>query len=136
MQMIRAEGIENIWRRHERLALGLREGIKAIGLKLFSDAPSFAVTPVWLPQGIEWKAFNKTLKGKYGVTIAGGQEEFTGKIFRIAHLGYYDELDMITMLSALEMTLSECGHEFELGSGVRSAQEMFIKARVDTRDLK
>ncbi len=125
LQMIREEGIENIWRRHERLATALREGVKGLGLRLFSDSPSFAVTPVWLPEGIEWKIFNKILKGKYGITIAGGQDDYAGKIFRISHLGYYDELDMMTMLSALEMTLSECGYEFELGSGLRAAQAYF-----------
>ena len=126
LTMIRAEGIENVWRRHERLAIGLREGIKALGLRLFSDSPSFAVTPVWLPEGIEWKSFNGILKEKYGMTIAGGQEEFAGKIFRVSHLGYYDELDMITILSALEMTLFDCGYRFELGSGVRAAQTSFL----------
>jgi aspartate aminotransferase-like enzyme len=129
LQMIRSEGIENIWRRHERLALALRMGIQAIGLRLFSDSPSFAVTPVWVPEGVEWKKFNSTLKEKYGITIAGGQEEFAGKIFRIAHLGYYDELDIITVLSALEMTLNDCGYKFELGSGIRAAQEVFAKTR-------
>ena len=126
LAMIRAEGIENVWRRHERLAVGLREGIKAMGLRLFSQAPSFAVTPAWVPDGIEWKLFNGTLKEKYGITIAGGQEEFAGKIFRISHLGYYDELDMITILSALEMTLCDCGYRIELGSGVRAAQASFL----------
>ena len=125
LQMIREEGVEKIWRRHERLAMALRAGIQAIGLRLFSDSPSFAVTPVRVPEGIEWKQFNSILKGKYGITIAGGQEEFTGKIFRIAHLGYYDELDMITILSALEMTLVNCGHQFEMGSGVAAAQAYF-----------
>jgi serine---pyruvate transaminase len=129
LQMIRSEGIEHIWRRHERLASALRDGITAIGLKLFSDTPSFAVTPVWLPEGIEWKAFNKTLKGKYGITIAGGQEQFTGKIFRISHLGYYDDLDMITVLSALEMTLHDCGYKFELGKGIGAAQRYFAMNR-------
>ena len=126
LQMIRAEGIENIWRRHERLAMALREGIEALGLRLFSNSPSNAVTPVWMPEGVEWKTFNKTLKEKYGITIAGGQEEFTGKIFRISHLGYYDELDIIAMLSALEMTLADCGYDFEPGVGVRAAQRSFI----------
>jgi aspartate aminotransferase-like enzyme len=125
LQMIRAEGVTNIWRRHERLATALRMGIQAIGLRLFSDSPSFAVTPVWVPEGVEWKKFNFMLKGKYGITIAGGQEEFAGKIFRIAHLGYYDELDMITMLSALEMTLASCGHRFEIGKGISAAQAYF-----------
>jgi aspartate aminotransferase-like enzyme len=128
LQMIRAEGVENIWRRHERLATALREGIKALGLRLFSASPSYAVTPVWVPEGVEWKRFNKILKEKYGITIAGGQEEFTGKIFRISHLGYYDELDMVAMLSALEMALAECGYGFEPGIGIRAAQASFMKS--------
>ena len=131
LQMIRSEGIENIWKRHERLALALREGVKALGLKLFSESPSFAVTPVWLPEGVEWKAFNKTLKERYGITIAGGQEAFAGKIIRVSHLGYYDELDMITVLSALEMTLNDCGCKVELGKGIGAAQEYFLKNRRD-----
>lgn len=126
LQMIRKEGIENVWRRHERLATGLREGVKGMGLKLFSDSPSFAVTPVWLPAGIDWKVFNSTLKEKYGITIAGGQDEYAGKLFRVSHLGYYDELDMITMVAALEMVLFESGYSFELGSGLRAAQASFL----------
>jgi aspartate aminotransferase-like enzyme len=120
LQKIREEGIENVWARHKRLANAIRAGVVGAGLKLFSEFPSFAVTPVWVPEGVEWKQFNKILKGKYGITIAGGQDDFTGKIFRISHLGYYDELDMITMIGALEMTLKECGHKFELGSGVKA----------------
>ncbi len=120
LQKIREEGIENVWARHQRLANAIRAGVVGAGLKLFSDFPSFAVTPVWVPEGVEWKKFNKILKGKYGITIAGGQDNFTGKIFRISHLGYYDELDMITMIGALEMTLKECGHTFELGSGTKA----------------
>ncbi len=120
LQKIREEGIENIWARHKRLANAIRAGVVGAGLKLFSEFPSFAVTPVWVPEGVEWKQFNKILKGKYGITIAGGQDDFTGKIFRISHLGYYDELDMITMIGALEMTLQECGYKFELGSGVKA----------------
>jgi serine---pyruvate transaminase len=129
LEMIRSEGIENVWKRHERLASALRAGLQALGLRLFSDTPSFAVTPVWLPEGIEWKQFNKVIKGTYGITIAGGQEAFTGKIFRISHLGYYDELDMISMLSALEMALHECGHTIELGKGIGAAQEYFARNR-------
>ncbi|MHB1049475.1 MAG: pyridoxal-phosphate-dependent aminotransferase family protein [Bacteroidota bacterium] len=114
------EGIENVWARHQRLANAIRAGVTGCGLKLFSDFPSFAVTPVWVPEGVEWKKFNKILKGKYGITIAGGQDDFKDKIFRISHLGYYDELDMISMIGALELTLKECGYAFELGSGVKA----------------
>ena len=114
------EGIENVWARPQRLANAIRAGVTGCGLKLFSEFPSFAVTPVWVPEGVEWKKFNKILKGKYGITIAGGQDDFKDKIFRISHLGYYDELDMISMIGALELTLKECGYQFELGSGVKA----------------
>ncbi|KAB2924579.1 MAG: alanine--glyoxylate aminotransferase family protein [Bacteroidetes bacterium] len=120
LQQIVQEGMENVWARHQRLANAIRAGVTGAGLKLFSEFPSYAVTPVWVPEGVEWKKFNKTLKGKYGITIAGGQDEYKDRIFRISHLGYYDELDMITMIGALELTLKECGHSFELGAGVKA----------------
>lgn len=127
LEMLRAEGIENIWRRHERLATAVRSGVVALGLKLFSEFPSYAVTPVWLPEGMNWKVFNNTLKLKYGITIAGGQDDYAGKIFRISHLGYYDELDMVTMVAALEMALKECGYKFELGTGVQAVLKSFAQ---------
>lgn len=127
LDMIRTEGIEKVWRRHERLASGLRAGIAAVGLKLFSNSPSFAVTPVWLPAGIEWKAFNKTLKMENGITIAGGQDEFAGRIFRVSHLGYYDELDMVTFMAALERTLAFHNHRFTLGAGVGEVQRVLME---------
>ena len=120
LQRIREEGVEKVWDRHQRMGDAIRAGVSALGLKLFSDHPSNAVTPVWLPEGVDWKQFNKTLKQKYGITVAGGQEEYAGKIFRISHLGYYDELDMVTMMSALELTLKECGYRFDEGAGVRA----------------
>jgi serine---pyruvate transaminase len=127
LQMLKAEGIENIWKRHERLANSIRCGVTALGLKLFSDSASFAVTPIWLPEGVEWKAFNKILKSKYGITIAGGQDDYAGKIFRVSHLGYYDEFDMVTMMTALEMTLKECGYKFETGAGVQAVIKSFMQ---------
>jgi aspartate aminotransferase-like enzyme len=129
LQMIREEGIERVWRRHERMAHAVRAGVTALGMKLFADEPSFAVTPVWVPDGVEWKAFNRILKNSYGVTVAGGQDEFAGKIFRISHLGYYDEIDMIGVLAALERTLADCGVAFGHGNGVAAAQRYFIENR-------
>ncbi|HXG00616.1 MAG TPA: alanine--glyoxylate aminotransferase family protein [Bacteroidota bacterium] len=126
LQMIKAEGIENVWRRHERLALALRAGIQALGLKLFSDSPSYAVTPVWVPEGVEWKSFNKILKGEIGITIAGGQDAYKDKIFRVSHLGYYDELDMIAFVGALERTLSKVGYKFSVGAGLAATQNAFL----------
>jgi aspartate aminotransferase-like enzyme len=126
LEMIRAEGIENVWARHKRLAVALREGIAALGLRLFSDSPSYAVTPVWLPENLDWKAFNKTLKFENGITIAGGQDEYEGKIFRISHLGYYDDLDMITVVAALERTLAVHKFKFSLGAGLAATQKALL----------
>ncbi|MEI6848327.1 MAG: alanine--glyoxylate aminotransferase family protein [Chlorobiaceae bacterium] len=126
LQMIKSEGIENIWKRHESLARACREGCNALGMKLFSNSPSFAVTPVWLPERVEWSPFNKALKINNGITVAAGQDDFKGKIFRISHLGYYDELDMLTVIGGLERALQEINFNFEIGAGVSAVQKSFL----------
>jgi len=118
LEMIKAEGIEKVWARHARLSAALRAGIEAIGLRLFSDCPSHAVTPVWLPESVDWKSFNRTLKFDNGITIAGGQDQYSGRIFRISHLGYYDDLDMIAVMSGLERALAANRFAFQLGAGI------------------
>ncbi|MDH3251312.1 MAG: alanine--glyoxylate aminotransferase family protein [Ignavibacteria bacterium] len=128
LEMIRKEGIENIWKRHSRLSAGLRAGLGALGLKLFSNSPSNAVTPVWVPEGVDWKAFNKTLKIDNGITIAGGQDDFAGKIFRVSHLGYYDDLDMITVVAAIERSLHAHGYRFTPGAGLAATQKELLAA--------
>ncbi|ACF12369.1 Alanine--glyoxylate transaminase [Chlorobaculum parvum NCIB 8327] len=128
LQMVRAEGIENVWKRHEQLAEACRLGCQALGMELFSESPSYAVTAVWLPEGADWKQFNNTLKIENGITVAAGQDDFKGKIFRISHLGYYDELDMLTMLGGLERTFSMMGIPFEHGAGITAVQQAFLEA--------
>ncbi len=127
LRMLRDEGIENIWARHRRLANALTAGIRALGLRLFSESPSMAVTTVWLPEGIDWNAFNRTLKLEYGVTVAGGQEQYAGKIFRISHIGYYDDLDMVTVVAALERTLVAHRHTFTAGAGLAATQRALME---------
>jgi serine---pyruvate transaminase len=127
LKMLRDEGIENVWARHQKLADSIREGCKALGLKLLSSSPSNALTAVYVPDDVEFKKFNATLKQKYGITVAGGQGHLKGKIFRISHLGYYDELDMMTMMAALEQTLVEVGAKIQLGNGLIAAQEILLR---------
>jgi aspartate aminotransferase-like enzyme len=126
LQMIKAEGIENIWKRHESLANACRQGCNALGMKLFSNSPSFAVTPVWIPEGVKWSAFNKALKNSNGITVAAGQDEYKDKIFRISHLGFYDELDMLTVIGGIERALKEINFDFEIGAGVSAVQKAFL----------
>jgi aspartate aminotransferase-like enzyme len=127
LRMLREEGVEHAWRRHERLSAACRKGCEALGMKLFSDSPSFAVTTVWLPEGLDWKAFNRTLKNDNGITVAAGQDEFAGRIFRISHLGYYDELDMLSVIGGIEFALRKMGVPFEPGAGVAAMQRAFME---------
>lgn len=101
-------------------------GCQALGMELFSESPSYAVTAVWLPEGADWKEFNTTLKIKNGITVAAGQDDFKGRIFRISHLGYYDELDMLTLMGGLERSLKMMEIPFRVGAGVSAVQQAFL----------
>ena len=125
IDIIKEEGIENVLARHARLANATREAVKGLGLELFSASPSNAVTAVKVPSGLDGQELVKTMRNKYGVTIAGGQAHMKGKIFRIAHLGYMVEFDTLTAISALEIALKELGYKFKLGSGVSAALKAF-----------
>jgi aspartate aminotransferase-like enzyme len=127
LEMIREEGIENVWARHARLARGLRAGLTAAGLRLFAAQPSNAVTAVGVPEGVDWKQFNRNLKIDNGITIAGGQDEFTGKIFRVSHLGYYDDLDMVSVMAAIERSLVSQKFSFARGSGVAAVHKSLLE---------
>lgn len=126
LSMIRKETLEKVWERHSRLAASLRAAAGALGLQILAKSPSSALTALRIPKAIDAKQFASVLKNTFGITAAGGQGELAGKIIRISHLGYYDELDMISVISAIEMTLSECGYRFETGAGIGAAQTAFL----------
>jgi len=121
LRMIKAEGLENIYKKFEILSYATREAAKALGLKIFAKTPSPAVTAIVAPEGIDGQAIYKTMWKKYGVTGAGGQDQLKGKIFRIATLGYADKYDVITAIAALEFTLRDLGYKFQIGTGVAKA---------------
>jgi serine---pyruvate transaminase len=127
LKMLQAEGLENVFRRHEWLANATRKAVQAIGLELYPrESPSNAVTAVMTPQGIDGQAVYKNLREKYGITAAGGQDKAKGKIFRIAHLGYADRFDVITAIAGIEMVLKGMGYPVKLGTGVAAAQELLM----------
>jgi aspartate aminotransferase-like enzyme len=127
LNLIRKEGLEAVFRRHERLAGATRAAVRALGLELYApDSPSNALTAVKVPDGIPGGKLKNLFFEKFGITVAGGQDQAKGKIIRIAHLGYYERLDMIMVISALEMLLREMGHAFELGTGVKAAEETLL----------
>ena len=130
LKLMREEGIENIIARHARLAEATRKGCEALGLELFAPAEGRgnAVTPVWVPEGINGKKLVSIMKNKHGVTIAGGQDAYEGRIFRVGHLGYFGDFDIITTLAALEMALLELGYEFEPGTGIKAAEYVLMNS--------
>jgi aspartate aminotransferase-like enzyme len=127
LRLIRARGLESLWEKYAVLAEATRQGVTALGLELFAKTPSNALTAVRIPEPLQGPKFTNHLREKYRITVAGGQGPLKGKIFRIAHLGYYDTLDMMAMMSALEMTLADLGWEFEAGAGIRAVQKVFMK---------
>ena len=128
LKMMRKDGLENIFARHKKMADAVRAAAKALGLELFApSAPSGAVTAVKVPAGIDGEKLVKTMRDDYSVTIAGGQDELKGKVFRIAHMGFIGEFDIITGLSCLEKVLAQMGYKFILGAGIKAAEEAFLK---------
>lgn len=123
LQMMQAEGLEAIFARHQRLQKVTRAGVAALGLPLFAadQFASPAITAV-APVGVDAEQIRSTMRKKFDIALAGGQDHLKGKIFRIGHLGFACERDMLTVLAALEVTLRELGGESrESGAGVAAA---------------
>ena len=127
LNSICAEGIQNTIARHNGLALATRSAIKALGLPLFAASPANTLTSIRLPEDVDGKALINLMRDKYGITYAGGQSQLSGKIVRIAHLGWMNENDVIVAISAFERGLSEIGYDISLGAGVSAAQEVFAQ---------
>jgi aspartate aminotransferase-like enzyme len=126
VRMLQAEGLANVFRRHDRLARATRAGVEALGLGLFARAtPSPAVTAVTAPPGIDGETIVAAYAKEHNITIAGGQGEMKGKVFRLGHMGYVAEFDVIAALAALEQVLAGLGLPIDFGASVRAAQKVF-----------
>jgi aspartate aminotransferase-like enzyme len=113
----------------ELCAAMTRAGVQALGLKLFApSAPAAALTAVAAPPTADSTAICKRFRDEFGAVVANGQGEMKGQIFRIAHIGYYDYLDTVGVLAALEHVIGDLtGNRVEFGSAVRAAQEVYAK---------
>ena len=129
LAMFREEGLENVFARHERMARAARAGMQALGLTLYSKSPSSAMTTVLAPDGVDSEKLVKHLFSRYGIKLVGGQDAAKGKIFRIAHLGYFDDFDMLVVIGAVERGLHDLGARVQLGAGLAAAQQSFAGAR-------
>ncbi len=127
LDMINERGIEQVWKDHTRLAQATRAATRALGLELLADPSADCVTAIRLPENIDGAELVKKLRVERGITIAGGQAQLKGRICRISHMGYAGDYDVIIAISAFEMILDEMGYEFELGAGVRAAENVLAK---------
>ncbi len=128
LNYIKQLGLENLIGNAALLAAATREAATALGLTHFAvSSPANAVTAINAPAGIESTKVVKEMRGRFGVILTDGQGTMKGHMFRLAHLGYYDFLDLMAVLGALEIALLKVGHKVELGSGVRAAQTVYLR---------
>ena len=126
--MLAAEGLPNVFTRHDRLARATRAGVEALGLELFARAtPSPALTAVASPRGVNSEKIVAAYSETHNITIAGGQGEMKGQLFRLGHMGYAAEFDVVIALSALEQVLAELGLPVDFGASMRAAQKVFAE---------
>ena len=122
LEIIKGMGLPKLFEHHRILGEATRAGVKAARLELLAVNPGNILTAVKVPAGVDGVKLVKTMQSKYMAYIAGAQDPNKGKFFRIAHLGYMGGFDVITALSALEMTLLDLGYAFESGAAVKAAQ--------------
>jgi aspartate aminotransferase-like enzyme len=121
-------GLDKLVENAQLLARATREAAQALGLELFSpESPAASVTAIRAPKGIDSSVIVKEFRSKFGAIIANGQGTMKGQIFRIAHLGYFDFMDLFALVAALELILQTNGHEVELGKGVAAVQRVYAE---------
>lgn len=131
LRMMKAEGLDNIYSRHARLARGLRAAIRALGLELFVEDDSIAsnaITSILPPDGISVPDIRKTLNKDFDIVVANGQNQLQDKIFRMGHLGFVSERDVLTAVASLDMALRKLGYTGQKSDAVAAA----IKAMTST----
>ncbi len=130
MTMLQEQGLHEGFNLYARLGAATRAAVRAIGLEFFSPTQSPVLTTVKVPSTFsidQGKAISKIMQDKYGVIIAGGQDELNGKILRLSHFGYVDIFDVVSGISALEFALVELGYPLEFGVGVGAALKTYYE---------
>ena len=128
LKYIKHLGMDKLVANAQMLALATRSAAKALGLEVFSSAPGGSVTAVRAPKGMDSGVIVKEFRQRFGAIITNGQGEMKGQIFRIAHLGYFDFMDLFSMVAALEVILNANGHPVVYGTGVAAVQKIYAEA--------
>lgn len=123
-KMFEEETLDGVYARHDRMARATRAAVQALGLELYAKSPANSVTTVKTPDGFDAEKLVKLLTKTYGIRMVGGQDQAKGKIFRIAHLGWFDDFDILTAINAVEMACNDLGLKVPRGKGAAAAQEI------------
>ncbi len=136
LQYIKSVGMAKLIDNAEQLARATREACSVLGLELFAaENPSASVTAVKAPEGLDSGVIVKEFRQRFGSIIANGQGEMKGKIFRIAHLGYFDVADLFAVIAELEMILHANGIPVKLGAGVAAVQRVYAENCITKKEL-
>jgi aspartate aminotransferase-like enzyme len=131
-----AKGREELVNNAELCAEMTRAGVKALGLNLYASSPAAALTAITAPDGLDSGKIVKEFRESFDAVVANGQGEMKGKLFRIAHIGYYDYLDTVGILGALEHVLARVTEKnIEYGAAVRAAQQVYARTMSEKRQL-
>ena len=127
LELLEQEGMDAVWKRHEVLSRACREGVKAIGLDIFTEEADRAVvlTAVVAPEELDAGTIAEYIRRVHGIVLAPGQGKLKGKVFRIGHCGYYAPVDIIKVLSVLESSLAALGYPVKAGAAVEAATTVF-----------
>ena len=128
LNMIAEEGLDNVYRRHTRLAQGVRAAVQAWGLSLVAQSPdlySDTVSAIYVPDGFDSNALVNHAFETYGVSFGVGLGQMNGKAFRIGHLGMLTDVMVLSGLATIEMAMADLDYPVVLGSGVAAAQQSF-----------
>ena len=128
MDLLFEEGLENVFARHNRLAEGVRRAVSAWGLELCAKEPKWysdAVSAIMVPEGFDSAEVLKNAYERYNLSLGGGLTKVAGKLFRIGHLGWQNELMLLQAIAGAEMAMRDSGIMVEPGSGVAAAQEFY-----------
>jgi aspartate aminotransferase-like enzyme len=137
LQYIKGIGMPKLIANAEQLARATREACVALGLELFAAAnPSASVTAVKAPEGLDSGVIVKEFRDRFGSIIANGQGEMKGRIFRIAHLGYFDAADLFAVIAELELILYANGIPVRLGTGVAAVQRVYAEMQITKKELQ
>jgi alanine-glyoxylate transaminase/serine-glyoxylate transaminase/serine-pyruvate transaminase len=132
IDLLLAEGLDNVFARHYRMAEGVRRAVDAWGLELVAAAPcwqSDTVSAIKVPDGADANAVIKGAFHNYGLSLGTGLAQLSGKVFRIGHLGSVTELMLVSAIAGAEMAMRDAGIDVALGSGVAAAQSWYIGDR-------